>query len=240
MLGGWDDLQRTFLLRIAVTELFHEACFGCLQHFDLLRKGGITLVEHFNGIDPLFQILADMVLLQLKSGKLSPYSLQCSFEGIYLRCPHGIDLKLIFRQPIVHCFQDRIFHHLAFDHLSVAPSGGALVPGNTGAAFPRHLPLHNCTALLTIEYTVIPEGAVFYISSHRRKTVAFTDALRERVRDTVQQLEEIRRNFLIPPAVSGPKCKRCSLRELCLPDAVRTALKYCDKLAKEAMEVEYP
>jgi CRISPR-associated exonuclease Cas4 len=88
--------------------------------------------------------------------------------------------------------------------------------------------------------TSIPEGAIFYISSHRRKPVAFTEALRNQVRDTVQRLEEIRRNYLIPPAVSGPKCKRCSLRELCLPDAVRTAVKYCDKLAKEATEVEYP
>ena len=41
--------------------------------------------------------------------------------------------------------------------------------------------------------TSIPEGAIFYISSHRRKPVAFTEALRDHVRDTVQQLEEIRR-----------------------------------------------
>lgn len=86
--------------------------------------------------------------------------------------------------------------------------------------------------------TAIPEGAIFYISSHRRKTVEFTDALRERVRETIRQLEDIRRSYSIPPAIAGPKCKRCSLRELCLPDAARSAKKYCDKLAKEAMEVD--
>lgn len=86
--------------------------------------------------------------------------------------------------------------------------------------------------------TTIPEGAIFYISSHRRKTVEFTDELREQVRDTVQKLEDIRRNYSIPPAVSGPKCKRCSLRELCLPDAAQSAKKYCDKLANEAMGVD--
>lgn len=86
--------------------------------------------------------------------------------------------------------------------------------------------------------TAIPEGAIFYISSHRRKTVEFTDALREQVRETIRKLEEIRRSYSIPPAVSGPKCKRCSLRELCLPDAARSARKYCDKLASEAVEVD--
>lgn len=88
--------------------------------------------------------------------------------------------------------------------------------------------------------TQIPEGAIFYISSHRRKTVAFTDALRDQVRDTVRKLENVRRSYIVPQAVSGPKCKRCSLREMCLPDAARSAAKYCDKLAKEAMEVTDP
>jgi len=85
--------------------------------------------------------------------------------------------------------------------------------------------------------THIPEGAIFYISSHRRKTVVFTDELREQVRRTVHQLEDIRRNYRIPPAVSGPKCKRCSLRDLCLPDTGQSAMSYCKKLAREAMEV---
>ena len=85
--------------------------------------------------------------------------------------------------------------------------------------------------------THIPEGAIFYISSHRRKPVVFTGQLREQVRQIVQQLEDIRRNYRIPPAVSGPKCKRCSLRELCLPDTGRSAAAYCEQLAKEAAEV---
>ena len=103
--------------------------------------------------------------------------------------------------------------------------------------------LQLCAQAMCLEemyHTTIPEGAIFYISSHRRKSVPFTDALREQVRETVRQLEEIRRNFSVPPAVSGPKCKRCSLRELCLPDAVRSAEVYCKKLAKEAMEVKRP
>ena len=102
--------------------------------------------------------------------------------------------------------------------------------------------LQLCAQAMCLEemyHTTIHEGAIFYISSHRRKSVEFTDHLQEQVRETVRQLENIRRNYLIPQAVSGPKCKRCSLRELCLPDAVQSAQRYCDKLAKEAMEVDH-
>ena len=49
MLGGWDDLQCTFFLRITAPELFQEVRLRCLQLFDLLRKGGISLVKHLYG-----------------------------------------------------------------------------------------------------------------------------------------------------------------------------------------------
>lgn len=100
--------------------------------------------------------------------------------------------------------------------------------------------LQLCAQAMCLEemyQATIPEGAIFYISSHRRMAVPFTDALREQVRGTIRQLEDIRRNYRIPPADPGPKCKRCSLRELCLPDAGCSAKSYCGKLANEAMEV---
>ena len=101
--------------------------------------------------------------------------------------------------------------------------------------------LQLCAQAMCLEemyQTTIPEGAILYISSHRRKTVVFTEELRNQVRETIRRLEDIRRNYRIPSAVSGPKCKRCSLRELCLPNVGPSAKKYCDKLAKEVMEVD--
>ena len=86
--------------------------------------------------------------------------------------------------------------------------------------------------------TQIPEGAIFYISSHRRKTVLFTQELRELVLNTIRALEDVRRSFTIPPPEPGPKCKRCSLRDLCMPEAPHSARNYCSKLALEAMEVD--
>ena len=88
--------------------------------------------------------------------------------------------------------------------------------------------------------TRIPEGALFYISSHRRKEVSFTDALRASVRETVARLDALRRTFELPPAEYGPKCRRCSLRELCVPELRRSAQAYCRQIEREAREVDTP
>ncbi len=85
--------------------------------------------------------------------------------------------------------------------------------------------------------TTIPEGAVFYVSSHRRKVISFTQELRNQVRTTVEKLERIRRSFVIPDAEEGPKCARCSFRELCMPKLVTSAKSYCDQLLKDATKV---
>ena len=49
VLRGWNDLQCTFFLRITAPELFQEVRLRCLQLFDLLCKGGISLVKHLYG-----------------------------------------------------------------------------------------------------------------------------------------------------------------------------------------------
>ncbi len=84
--------------------------------------------------------------------------------------------------------------------------------------------------------TQIQEGAIFYISAHKRKKVVFTEALRRKVSEIVHELDSIRRSFAIPVAESGPKCVRCSLKPLCMPDAARSAKAYCRKLQQEAVE----
>ena len=86
--------------------------------------------------------------------------------------------------------------------------------------------------------TSIPEGAIFYISSHRRQAVQFDQNLRDRVIRAVEALKQVRREYLVPPAEPGDKCRRCSLRELCLPELPRSAADYCRRLEKEARKVE--
>lgn len=86
--------------------------------------------------------------------------------------------------------------------------------------------------------THIPEGAIFYITSHRRYSVCFTDELRSLVRETVQKIEAFRRSFSVPPAKPGPKCRACSIRDLCMPQTSHSAANYCERIRLEATGVE--
>lgn len=100
-----------------------------------------------------------------------------------------------------------------------------------------------CAQAMCLEemyHTSIPEGALFYISSHRRYPVLLTEELRRKVRSTVEILWNIRRKMYIPPAEYGAKCVRCSMQEVCMPRAEASAAAYCERLAREAMEVKMP
>jgi len=44
--------------------------------------------------------------------------------------------------------------------------------------------------------------------------------------------------MLIPSAVYGPKCKRCSMQEYCMPKVKTSAKEYCKALLLEAERVE--
>ena len=85
--------------------------------------------------------------------------------------------------------------------------------------------------------TVIEEGAIFFITVHRRQPVCFDQPLRMKVLDTLRRLDAMRRSFDVPAAEPGAKCARCSLKELCLPELSRSAAGYCRAVEKEAMEV---
>lgn len=82
--------------------------------------------------------------------------------------------------------------------------------------------------------THIDEGAIFYTSSHRRQVVRLTSELRNTVLETIEALRHIRKEFIIPKAVESPKCKRCSLRDACAPDAPSSAAEYYKQLVIEA------
>lgn len=84
--------------------------------------------------------------------------------------------------------------------------------------------------------TRIPEGAIYYITSHRRYTVPLTDELRNKVTDTIRDISLFRSSFAIPPAQYSAKCRACSLREYCMPNARQSASEYCIQLRKEATE----
>lgn len=82
--------------------------------------------------------------------------------------------------------------------------------------------------------TDIPEGGIFFISSHRRMSVSLDDTLRTKTRKAAETLHRIRQELLVPQAEYGAKCKRCSLRELCMPKVRASARNYCRALEREA------
>ena len=64
----------------------------------------------------------------------------------------------------------------------------------------------------------------------------FTEELRGKVRRMIAILQDIRERMITPKAEYGAKCKRCSLRELCMPEVRPSAEKYCKDLELEAKE----
>ncbi|MBR1422953.1 MAG: CRISPR-associated protein Cas4 [Ruminococcus sp.] len=79
----------------------------------------------------------------------------------------------------------------------------------------------------------IERGALFFISSHRRKEILFDDLLRNKVSGTASSLSAMLDNKQVPQAESSAKCSRCSLKEICMPDAERNVVSYMRQLKKE-------
>lgn len=135
---------------------------------------------------------------------------------------------------------------------ATACSDGAVLPGESRrwALYPveyKHGPLRQekeylqqlCAQALCLEEmydTHIPKGALFYIQSHRRLEVAFTPALRQATRETVQALRTLWQTQGLPAAQPGPRCGKCSMQSLCLPRCQTSSAAYRRALLQELTE----
>ena len=64
-------------------------------------------------------------------------------------------------------------------------------------------------------------GVIYFIESRQRVTIEIDDALVWRTRDLVAQMRQMGAAGVIPPPlIDSPKCPRCSLVGICLPDEV--------------------
>ena len=69
-------------------------------------------------------------------------------------------------------------------------------------------------------------GELYYIESRRRVVIHFDDALVMRTRELVKRLREMANSERMPPPlVDSPKCPRCSLVGICLPDETNLLLR---------------
>lgn len=75
----------------------------------------------------------------------------------------------------------------------------------------------------------VPEGAIFYASSKRRRVVAITASLRADVVRTAQAFRDMltaaRLPATLPPELAAKRCRHCSLRERCQPELAAVDLR---------------
>lgn len=76
-----------------------------------------------------------------------------------------------------------------------------------------------CLAFMTGH--AVPEGAIYYASSKRRRIVPITPVLQQAVIHTAQQVRHLLSTQQLPPpligATAAQRCKGCSLNERCQP-----------------------
>jgi CRISPR-associated exonuclease Cas4 len=95
-----------------------------------------------------------------------------------------------------------------------------------------------CAQALCLEEmlaTPVPAGALFYGEPRRRQDVPFDPELRRLTDEAAARLHLLLASGVTPPPVREPKCDRCSLIGVCLPDAPRAAARaYLDALLGSA------
>jgi CRISPR-associated exonuclease Cas4 len=67
----------------------------------------------------------------------------------------------------------------------------------------------------------VQSGALFYAKSKRRLAVAFDTGLRSLVSQTVQEIQALWKNPVMPRPVADARCDDCSLVEACMPHSLR-------------------
>jgi CRISPR-associated exonuclease Cas4 len=127
----------------------------------------------------------------------------------------------------------------------IADGDGAVLPGVTGRWTPypieykrgrlRDEPGYDvqlCAQAVCLEEMLgvaVPAGAVFYGLSRRRQDVVFGHALRAATADAARRLHDLFDAGVTPVPEYGPKCRQCSLVDVCRPAAAgRSARRYVE------------
>jgi len=67
---------------------------------------------------------------------------------------------------------------------------------------------------------VIRRGAIYHATSRRRREVEITPALRHAVEEAVIALRIMLASGVLPPPVNDDRCRKCSLKDICQPEAL--------------------
>jgi len=79
-----------------------------------------------------------------------------------------------------------------------------------------------CAQALCLEEMLgvaINGGAIYHVKSRARREVAFASSLRDETEAAITRLHAMVASGRVPPARLKPRCRGCSLRGVCLPEA---------------------
>ncbi len=100
-------------------------------------------------------------------------------------------------------------------------------------------PLQLCAQAMCLEEMLcceIREGALFYGETRRREIVYFTEELRQKVKNSFQEMHQYYQRGYTPKVKPGKSCNACSLKELCVPKLLRK--KSVQSYLRERLEEE--
>lgn len=66
----------------------------------------------------------------------------------------------------------------------------------------------------------VPMGAIYHATSHKRREVAITPALRGTVEATINAIRQMITQGTLPPPANDERCRACSLIDACQPAAL--------------------
>jgi CRISPR-associated exonuclease Cas4 len=78
----------------------------------------------------------------------------------------------------------------------------------------------------------VPEGALYYASSRRRRLVTIDETLRQRLETVILQVRAAQTQAIMPQARNDEHCRNCSLKDLCQPEIITEKSKHQQALAQ--------
>jgi CRISPR-associated exonuclease Cas4 len=72
-------------------------------------------------------------------------------------------------------------------------------------------------------------GAIYHASSRRRREVEISPELRQQVESTTKAIRAMLTSAVMPAPVNDQRCRECSLKDLCQPEAVGATAKLHDE-----------
>lgn len=78
----------------------------------------------------------------------------------------------------------------------------------------------------------VPKGAIYHASSRHRREVAITPELRRLVEEAVAAVRAMFASGKLPPPANDARCKECSLKDLCEPEAIAAKQRQAELLGQ--------